>query len=127
MARPHLYLYDGKACPYCRRAMDIRDFHRRPTRDHVIPVSRGGTEKVICCNKCNGIKGDMMPDAWEAYMLANPGWWLLTKAERKRRRVASARQYDHPNGKGNVIRRGRQGSPPMGPVVVPPEYIWSTP
>jgi hypothetical protein len=121
MAR--LYLHDGKPCPYCKRAMNSRDFLLQPTRDHVIPRCRGGTEIIICCLKCNGIKGDMDEQEWFAYMRANPGWWTLTKAERKRRRRAAARQYDQPDAKGNVIK-GKQGSPPLPPVVVPPEFIW---
>jgi hypothetical protein len=116
MAR--LYIHDGKPCPYCRRAMNSKSFHLQPTRDHVIPRCRGGREIIICCLKCNGLKADMGEQEWFAYMRANPGWWLLTRAERKRRRRAAA-----PNGKGNMVR-ARQGSPPVPPVVVPPEYIW---
>lgn len=101
--------------------MDRGSFYLQPTRDHVIPLSRGGTLKIICCHKCNGLKGDMMPDAWAAYMAANPGWWLLSKAERRRRARAGHRQYEHPNHRGNI----RQGSPPLPPVVVPPELVFS--
>jgi hypothetical protein len=65
--------------------MNLHDFHLRPTWDHVVPRSRGGRERIVCCHKCNGIKGDMMPDEWRAYMTANPSWWLLTRAERRAR------------------------------------------
>jgi len=114
-------LHHGKPCPYCKRPMDRRSFHLQPTRDHVIPRCRGGRKLIICCLKCNGIKGDMLPDVWAAYMAANPGWWKLSKAELRRRRRMGVRKYDHPNCKGNLIR---QGSPPPKPVIVPPEFIW---
>lgn len=66
--------------------MDIGDPHLMPTRDHhPVPRSRKGTRTIICCALCNNRKGDMMPDEWNAYMLANPGWWLLTKRERQSR------------------------------------------
>jgi hypothetical protein len=115
----------GETCPYCHRTMDKRNFHLQPTRDHVIPRCRGGTVKIICCLKCNGIKSDMLPDAWAAYMAANPGWWLLTKAERKARRRAARRVYGMPDGRGNVIRKP-QGTPPAALPIVPPEFIWMT-
>lgn len=101
--------HHGKPCPYCRRQMNLHDFHLRPTWDHVVPKSRGGRERIVCCHKCNGIKGDIMPDQWAAYMAANPGWWLLTRAERRARRVA------------------RQGSAPAPPTVVPPVLIYRLP
>jgi hypothetical protein len=31
---------------------------------------------VWCCTLCNNIKADMMPEAWLAFMEANPNWWL---------------------------------------------------
>lgn len=106
--------------------MNLRDFHLRPTWDHIVPASRGGREKIVCCLKCNGIKGDMMPDAWTAYMAANPGWWLLTRADRKRRNK-EARLAGGPTNHGVMIRRQteRQGQPPPGPVVVPPHLIYN--
>lgn len=112
----HRNTSNGKPCPYCKRTMNSKDFHLRPTWDHVIPVSRGGRAKIVCCNKCNGIKGNMLPDQWEAYMEANPGWWLLSRAERR------ARNKANPNA---VWWRGRQGSPTPRPVVVPPELIFT--
>lgn len=116
-------IHHGKTCPYCRRTMDRGSVRLHPTRDHVIPRCRGGTEKIICCLTCNGLKADMLPEEWSAYMMANPGWWLLSRAERRARRRATLRQYDHPDKRGNIIRR-RQGSPPMPPVIVPPELIF---
>lgn len=111
--------HHGKPCPYCKRTMDRASFHLQPTRDHVIPASRGGRTKIICCHKCNGIKADMMPGQWELYMAENPGWWLLSKAERRARSRAERRAYDFPNKKGNVVRSRR-----VPPIVVPKELIY---
>jgi len=111
--------------------MDRRDARLQATRDHVIPMSRGGTLKIICCLQCNGIKGNMLPGEWIEYMAENPGWWLLTRSERRARRRAKLRVRDVPNEHGDYIRlinrgrRERQGSPPAPPVIVPPELIWS--
>jgi hypothetical protein len=65
--------------------MDQGNVHMMPTRDHTIPRCKGGhrSPKVICCRICNNLKGDMLPAEWDAYMAANPGWWLLTKAQRR--------------------------------------------
>lgn len=69
-------------CSYCKRETHKRvlsfDGLRR-TRDHYIPISKGGSnakENIrIACYRCNHLKGDMMPDEWEQYMLDNPLWW----------------------------------------------------
>lgn len=111
----------GKPCPYCQRLMDRGTFKLQPTRDHIVPQSRGGSARLICCLTCNGIKADMMPEAWAAYMAANPGWWLLSAAERRARARAGRRQYDMPNKNGNRIAR----QPRAMPVVVPPELIFT--
>jgi hypothetical protein len=72
-------------CTYCKRETinssrcRINDPLTR-TRDHVIPLSRGGLDtrvnRVISCLRCNSVKGSMMPDEWAAYMVANPMWWI---------------------------------------------------
>jgi hypothetical protein len=53
----------------------------RKTRDHYIPLSRGGTntrENIRqACYKCNNLKGNMMPEVWERFMLDNPLWWTV--------------------------------------------------
>lgn len=118
--------HHGEPCPYCLRKMDRGSWKLVPTRDHVMPVSRGGTRKIICCLTCNGIKGDMLPQQWEIYMANNPGWWLLSKAERRQRRGAKQQKYDYPNGNGDLIRGrpSRQGSEKL-PVVVPPALIFN--
>jgi len=105
--------------------MDLRSAKLHPTRDHVVPRHRGGREIVICCSECNTIKGGMGEQEWLRYMRENAGWWLLTRAERRRRARAARRPTGAPDGRGNIITaRGPQGSPPLPPVVVPPELIF---
>jgi hypothetical protein len=112
----------GKPCPYCQRTMEHRT-HRTlaPTRDHVVPASRGGREMIICCITCNGVKGDMLPAVWAAFMAAHPRWWLLSKYDLRRikRGAWKARmEAEHP-------LLSKQGKPPAKPVVVPVGLIWS--
>lgn len=66
----------NKPCPYCRRAMTYRVPGLEPTRDHVIPKSKGGTKIIVACWTCNNVKGDMLPDVWERFMMENPEWWI---------------------------------------------------
>jgi len=52
-------------CPYCEREMYFRGQQLKPvaTVDHVIPLSKGGTNSidnmVACCTGCNTAKGSM--------------------------------------------------------------------
>lgn len=59
------------------------------TVDHVVPRNKGGGNSrentVLACRRCNGIKSDMMPEEWAAFMTAHPKWWL-TRAERRKTR-----------------------------------------
>jgi hypothetical protein len=67
----------GVHCSYCKREMiPYSDTH--PTRDHVYPKSLGGTRTVWACVTCNQMKADMLPDHWDAFMAANPGWWNIS-------------------------------------------------
>lgn len=67
----------GERCTYCRRVMDATGARTglAATRDHVIPAHMGGRTTVWACITCNGMKGGMMPEVWEAFMLDNPQWW----------------------------------------------------
>lgn len=79
----------GKKCPYCQRTMDRHDELLRPTRDHhPIPRSRGGTETILACYKCNHTKGDMSAEEWDAFMLANPNWFVVTGIIGRRERAS---------------------------------------
>lgn len=64
-------------CTYCRRVMEPPSSKSRvaATRDHITPQSNGGTITVPCCRQCNGMKGNMSPQAWARFMARNPEWW----------------------------------------------------
>lgn len=55
--RAAIYVRDAFCCRYC-----LSDSGGRLTLDHIVPVSRGGTNApsnlVTCCKKCNLAKGD---------------------------------------------------------------------
>ncbi len=60
-----LFARDGYACQYCgrhKRELRPREFL---TRDHVLPLSRGGgngwENVVTACSSCNHRKGDRLP------------------------------------------------------------------
>jgi 5-methylcytosine-specific restriction endonuclease McrA len=65
-----IMLRDGRDCAYCgiRLYRKREDGEPKATVDHVIPKSRGGSDKlankVICCPACNTAKADMDPAAW---------------------------------------------------------------
>lgn len=56
-----LFQRDRFLCAYCGGVFN----HLELTRDHVIPVSKGGPDKwmnvVTACKSCNNLKGDLMP------------------------------------------------------------------
>lgn len=60
-----IFLRDGKyiQCSYC----GIFIYHRRITRDHVYPKSRGGFLKAPACERCNIAKENMLPIEWAKY------------------------------------------------------------
>lgn len=85
----------GRPCTYCKRQMDRHNPRMRPTREHVIPSSHGGRIIVPSCIVCNEIKADMLPEVWEAFMLAYPVWWKISKYDlRKVRRAAFRKQAE---------------------------------
>ncbi len=60
-----LFARDGYTCQYCgKHRNDLRP-RQFLTRDHVVPVSRGGANRwenvVTCCSTCNNRKGDRIP------------------------------------------------------------------
>lgn len=130
MASNILKLAHGRPCPYCARAMDRHDFDEsgfpgdlQPTRDHhPVPKSKGGTRIIIVCMRCNSIKGDMTAVEWAAYMLANPGWWLMTKVDRRTRRAAAreAARTERWGPRGQrVIRQAEAPSTPLAAGLAP--------
>ena len=58
-----VYERDNWTCAYCSRNM--RNDKRAACLDHVVPYSKGGTNRaenlVTCCKKCNAAKSDMTP------------------------------------------------------------------
>ena len=59
-------------CLYCGNIFQ----HNELSRDHVIPLSKGGvdtwTNVVTCCKRCNNHKGARTPEAANMLLLAIP-------------------------------------------------------
>lgn len=59
-----LYIYnrDNKECYFCKKPLEFNQI----TFDHYLPKSKKGTmdvfNLVICCKKCNKLKGNRVPD-----------------------------------------------------------------
>ncbi|TVP50014.1 MAG: HNH endonuclease [Gemmatimonadales bacterium] len=72
-----LFARDDYVCQYCGRHR--REFRGREflTRDHVVPVSRGGenswTNVVTACSPCNNRKGSRTPEESRMPLLSKPG------------------------------------------------------
>jgi 5-methylcytosine-specific restriction endonuclease McrA len=71
-----LFARDGYRCQYCgrhRAALRGRDFL---TRDHVVPISRGGengwSNVVTACSPCNNRKASHLPDECGMRVLHTP-------------------------------------------------------
>jgi 5-methylcytosine-specific restriction endonuclease McrA len=60
-----LFARDSYACQYCGRLRSELKGRQFLTRDHVVPVSRGGGNTwdnvVTSCSNCNNRKGDRLP------------------------------------------------------------------
>lgn len=61
----------NKHCPYCGVVMVKSGRDAWPTRDHIIALSRGGSNTVdniiIICRRCNEDKGSLLPDEFIAW------------------------------------------------------------
>ncbi len=72
-----LFARDDYSCQYCGR--HHRELRGRQflTRDHVLPVSRGGenhwTNVVTACSPCNNRKGNLTPEEARMPLLSDPG------------------------------------------------------
>lgn len=72
----NLFLRDAYTCQYCAR--HLLDLKRREylTRDHVMPISRGGkdewTNVVTACSTCNHKKDDHTPEEAELTLQRKP-------------------------------------------------------
>ncbi|MEM7408380.1 MAG: HNH endonuclease [Pseudomonadota bacterium] len=62
LTNTHLFRRDNNICMYCGESFATRDL----TRDHVVPVSRGGKDVwenvVTACRPCNHRKGNWTPE-----------------------------------------------------------------
>ena len=83
-----------KNCVYCRREM-VKGTDTHPTRDHIVPKSRGGKEMVWCCTKCNHAKGDMSPSEWQWFRLNFPMWWRFPGRIKNAVRAVAGRRKAH--------------------------------
>lgn len=71
-----LFARDGYRCQYCGRHRRDLGYRESLTRDHVVPISRGGDNGwknvVTACSRCNLHKGDRLPDEIGFSLLAPP-------------------------------------------------------
>lgn len=84
----NLFDRDGRRCLYCGRTeAQVRRAGSKLTRDHVMPLSRGGLDVwrnvVTACEPCNNLKADRTPDEAGMPLLAEPRTptaWELVRA-----------------------------------------------
>ncbi len=71
-----LFARDGYRCQYCHRPQNELRHRECLTRDHLIPLSRGGdnewTNVVTACSSCNTRKGNSLPHECHMEPLAAP-------------------------------------------------------
>jgi 5-methylcytosine-specific restriction endonuclease McrA len=72
-----LFARDGYACQYCGRPRSQLRGREFLTRDHIIPLSRGGgnvwANVVTACSPCNNRKGSHLPDEVNMHPIRPPG------------------------------------------------------
>lgn len=72
----NLKVRDQLTCQYCGRTGSEFSHGEYWTRDHVMPVSRGGEDRwenvVLSCNTCNNAKGDMSLEQAGLSLLRTP-------------------------------------------------------
>jgi len=72
-----LFARDDYCCVYCGRHRSELRGRQFLTRDHVIPISRGGDNRwenvVTSCSPCNNRKGNQLPDEVGMKLLIQPG------------------------------------------------------
>lgn len=88
----NLFLRDDYCCQYCGREVSELDAQDCLTRDHVMPVSRGGSNTwdnvVTSCFTCNNKKGDSTPEEAgmpsQAYLGAPTRREILKKSQARK-------------------------------------------
>lgn len=72
LSNPSLFKRDAYTCLYCGHQFQARDL----SRDHVRPLSQGGTDTwnnvVTACKRCNNHKGARQPEQAGMQLLAIP-------------------------------------------------------
>ena len=72
-----LFARDDYTCQYCGRHREQLRGRQFLTRDHVVPLSRGGGNTwdnvVTACSPCNNRKGNRVPREAGMHMLTAPG------------------------------------------------------
>jgi 5-methylcytosine-specific restriction endonuclease McrA len=71
-----LFARDDYTCQYCGRRKNELRGRQFLTRDHIVPVSRGGENQwdnvVTSCSTCNHRKGDRLPSEVGLRLLSEP-------------------------------------------------------
>ena len=66
LSNPKLFARDRYVCAYCGGRFLVDEL----TREHIVPISRGGSDSwmncITACRGCNGRKGNRLPE--EAHM-----------------------------------------------------------
>lgn len=85
-----LFARDAYRCLFCARSERDLGFRECLTRDHVVPLSRGGTNDwtnvVTACSSCNTRKGNRLPEECGMELIVpplEPHFVSLTWAVRK--------------------------------------------
>lgn len=85
-----LFARDRYTCQFCGRSEPELGFRECLTRDHIVPLSRGGTNEwsnvVTACSTCNTRKGNRLPEECGFALQSVPGephFVYLTWAVRK--------------------------------------------
>jgi 5-methylcytosine-specific restriction endonuclease McrA len=72
LSNPKLFHRDRHLCAYCGARLDFEEL----TREHIVPVSRGGLDSwmncITACKACNGHKGNRLPEEARMSLLYLP-------------------------------------------------------
>ena len=67
-----LFARDAYKCQYCGRPSNELKPRESLTRDHLIPISRGGSNDFTACSSCNTRKANRLPDEIGMHPLHQP-------------------------------------------------------
>ena len=72
LTNPKLFVRDRQFCAYCGNRFAFDEL----TREHIVPVSRGGADTwmncITACRACNGRKGNRLPEEARMTLLYMP-------------------------------------------------------